>query len=261
MYNATMTKDAPITSDNSLLPILVPSHLTLTKKTDGWLFESRSEYHREANTSEEWIDRMPVTRIPFKPDVLRDTLLLNKLPFGPSLTNDLLLADALERNDMKSAKEIAGEEEETFDPGQSARDTFPNRKGKGLSADTPLLAGMPTVEGGWRPLTPHEAFALHLTDALRGVQHVVWLEKESGELRQAVLCLTLKQVSYALVAGSLGNVSGLGVCKRCGKLFQKCRAWQSYCSTNCRVANAQKRYRKRKKKHQRAKSTKRRPRQ
>ncbi|MGB6358649.1 MAG: hypothetical protein WBF30_07705, partial [Candidatus Acidiferrales bacterium] len=218
-------KDTPITSDNEILSILVPSHLTPAKKTDGWVLETCSEYHREANTSEEWIGRMPVTRIPFKLDVLRNTFLLDKLPFGPSLTNDLLLADALERNDMKSAKEIAGEEEETFELGQSTRDTFP-------------VAGMPTVEGGLRALTPHEAFALHLTDALRGVQHVVWLEKESGELRQAVLCLTLKQVSYALVADSLGNVGGLGVCKRCGKLFRKRRASQPYCSANCRVANA-----------------------
>ncbi len=239
---AIAKNNASITSNNSLLPILVPSHLTLTKKTDGWVLETRSEYHREANTSEEWIDRMPVTRIPFDVKILRDTLLLDKLPFGHSLTNDLLLADALERDDVREAKELSETygEEQTFD-----EDNPPSQ--------------------GPRDLTPTESLALHVNDGLSRTRYVIWLDKSSNRLRHGILCTTKKQLANALVAGSLGNLGGLGVCKRCGKLFRKRRASQPYCSANCRVAEAMKRYRERKKKHQRAnkrtKSTKRRSRQ
>jgi len=237
-----MRNDASMTSDNAILPlpILVPTQSTPTRQTDGWFYETAS--YSEKDGTNDGILSMPVHRLPYDVDVLKDIPLLEKLKHRDwrtgSLPDELQLADALQRGDLPEAAKIVEDNPEEI-----------------VQVESPEPRG----------ISPQERLALYLTDALAQTQYVVWVEKSSGKLRPGLFCKDLNQVTRALVAGSLNTAGGLGACKRCGKLFLKRRALQSYCSTNCRVADAQKRYRKRKKKHQRAnkrtKSTKRRPRQ
>lgn len=218
---AIIKNDASITSDNWHIPVLVRSHFTQGKREDGYVYETGQEEH-DGITGAEYISRLPVAKFPFGIEAFRNTHELRKLPFGGVLELHLQLVDALEQGDMKR---VAGLREDLIEP---------------------------DAELEYESLSAHDLLARDLNDALSGVRYVIWREKESRMLRSGILCKTLKQAAYAMLANSLGRPGGLGICKRCGALFQKRRTSQPYCSANCRVAEAMKRYRARKKREQRA---------
>jgi len=211
---AIVRKAASITSDNNILAVLCPAPLTPARRTDGWVYTTASFSEKDRTNGGETLTT-PVTRVPSDVRTLHDTRLLEKLSFGNELALYLQLADAVEASDTKRAATI--------------RESL--------------------LEPNCNKLSAQEMLAQTLSDAMSGVEYVIWQEKESGKLRPGILCKTRRQVAYALLANSLGRPGGLGICERCRKLFQKHRAVQPYCSANCRVAAAMKRYRLRKSKH------------
>ena len=95
--------------------------------------------------------------------------------------------------------------------------------------------------------------ARHITDAIAKTQFVIWLDERVGKLRPGLVCGDEREAIYAVLLERLGRPGVWSLCRRCGKLFQKRRAWQPYCSSPCRNCEAMKRYRKRKAKLQRTK--------
>lgn len=140
--------------------------------------------------------------------------------------DDMQIADALQQGDSKRAQQLI--EKHLNDP---------------LSDDAALAASDPSA-----------FLSSHITNGLAEVRLVVWKGKGTGKLRPGVYCEKARQVVYALLVARLGRPGSYSACKRCGKVFEKRRAWQPYCSYKCRVAEAMKRYRANKKKRERGKS-------
>jgi hypothetical protein len=142
------------------------------------------------------------------------------------LYDDLQIADALEQGDSNRASQLI--EKHLGDPKW-------NKAAVAASDPAAFLAS-------------------HITAGLRGVRVVLWKEDGSGKLRPGLYCPQPRQLTYGLLVAHLGKPGSYTACKRCGGLFQKRRAWQPYCSYKCRVAEAMKRYRAKKKKRERENS-------
>lgn len=86
-----------------------------------------------------------------------------------------------------------------------------------------------------------------LSDGLRkpqgAVQFVLWWNDKASCLSRGLLCPDARTAAFALLLGTVGQPSGLGVCSRCGNPFQARRGQQRYCSSRCQTAAAMARYR------------------
>jgi hypothetical protein len=98
---------------------------------------------------------------------------------------------------------------------------------------------------------PKDWIVRTLSDGLRkpqgAVQFVLWSNDKADCLSVGLLCPDARTAAYALLLGATGQVSGLGVCSRCGNPFRALRGEQHYCSSRCQTAAAMARYRERKK--------------
>jgi hypothetical protein len=89
----------------------------------------------------------------------------------------------------------------------------------------------------------------HLNAGVRAapVRFGLWKDKRNGSIRAGLVCTSELSVPFALVAYNLASARGMRVCRRerCGKSFHSTRPQQTFCSTQCRHADQQKRYRER----------------
>ena len=102
-----------------------------------------------------------------------------------------------------------------------------------------------TVAASWDKLStflsPWDKVAATLNTGLFGAVPVLW--QKGTQLAPALLCQTPAQALFAHALFRVSGKHGLGVCSRCGNPFFASREQHVFCSYQCRVAAAMKRYR------------------
>ena len=96
---------------------------------------------------------------------------------------------------------------------------------------------------------PRDVLGYQLSEGLQvGQEHVrfvLWRNDNAGCLSSGLLCPDARTAAFALLVGTVGQPSGLGICDRCGNPFRALRGEQRYCSSRCQTAAAMARYRSR----------------
>jgi endogenous inhibitor of DNA gyrase (YacG/DUF329 family) len=83
----------------------------------------------------------------------------------------------------------------------------------------------------------------HINNGLSEVRFVVWQDDKTKKLRPGIYCFLTRQLAYAALITQLGRPGSISFCKRCGIQFERKRQRHPYCTARCRVADAMKRYR------------------
>jgi hypothetical protein len=213
-YNKAITHD-------EVIPVLVPFTAGYDYETgeiiggrDGVVYETSdvnppltASYPVAVESPEKVVERLKASSKDF-PHKLRK-----------KLAADLALADALEEGNRKRAQSLISGEPLS-------------EKIVGQGGDKRLKAEK-----------PESVLARHITDAVANTRFVVWLDERVGKLRPGLVCGTQHAVVYTSMLALLGRPGMPSLCRRCGTLFQKSRAWHPYCSSRCRINEAMKRYR------------------
>jgi hypothetical protein len=98
------------------------------------------------------------------------------------------------------------------------------------------------------------ALAEAFTRGLSKTRFVVWWSHVGKKLVPGLYCPDIVTALYALAMWSSGTAGGWAICQRCNKDYPRSRAKQRYCSHECQVAAAMKRYRKNMQKKAKSKS-------
>lgn len=99
---------------------------------------------------------------------------------------------------------------------------------------------------------PYAWLSAHFDSGVSGpgqffVKIVFWKKLGSQKLRPGLFCISENSIPFIMAAYNVASLKGRHICKRCGTDFPSRGETHEYCTTNCRVAAAMKRYRAKKK--------------